>query len=239
VPSYRRYRAATVFLGTFILAILVQSSVTVSGLEATHLLILLPLPFLLIGAAVALLGQWLATKVDGRRLAGTLLAALLALAILAPTVAGNLLVDAHYHQVLAQTGGKASFSSSIYYLADYLDTPHEDPFDYHRPYALDWGIKYNVELLTDGRVQPQEIYGQGRTLSPDFAATIERLIQDPNALYIAHRIDGPNIPAAYPDRTREFISIVESHGKRLIPIKTIMEGDGAPLFYVYTVRDPE
>ena len=39
-------------LGTFTLAILVESSVTVSGLEATHLLILLPLPFLLIGAAL-------------------------------------------------------------------------------------------------------------------------------------------------------------------------------------------
>lgn len=239
VPDYRRYRAATLFLGTFTLAILVESSVTVSGLEATHLLILLPLPFLLIGAALALLGQWLAAKVEGHALTGTLAAALLALVILAPTVGGNLLIDAHYHQALAKTGGKASFSSSIYYLADYLDTPHEDPFDYHRPYALDWGIKYNVELLTAGRVQPQEIYGQGRTLSPDFAATVERLIQDPNALYIAHRIDGPNIPAAFPDRTREFFSIVQAHGKRLIPIKTIMESDGAPLFYVYTVRDPE
>jgi hypothetical protein len=100
-------------------------------------------------------------------------------------------------------------------------------------------MKYNVELLTDGRVQPQEIYGQGRTLSPDFAATVERLIENPNALYIAHRIDGPNIPAAFPDRTREFFNIVEARGKRVIPIETILESDGAPLFYIYTVRPLE
>jgi 4-amino-4-deoxy-L-arabinose transferase-like glycosyltransferase len=239
VPAYRRHRAATVFLATFTLAILVQSSVTVSGLEATHLLILLPLPFLLIGAALALLGDWLAAQAAARGLTGRLVPALLALAILAPVVGGNLLVAAHYHEVLARTGGRASFSAAIYILADYLDTPHEDPYDYHRPYALDWGLKYNVELLTAGRVRPQEIYGQGRTLSPDFAATVERLLADPSALYITHRFDGPNAPAAYPDRTREFFRIVEAHGKRVVPIKTIMESDGAPLFYVYTVRDRE
>lgn len=239
VRAYRRYRAFTVFLGTLTLAIVVQSSVSVSGLEATHLLILLPIPFLLIGAAVALLGRWLAAKVEGQGPAGALAVALLAVVVVGPTVAGNLLVARHYHDALAATGGRASFSSSIYLLAEYLDTPHQDPFDYHRPYALDWGMKYNVELLTDGRVQPQEIYGQGRTLSPDFAATVERLIEDPNALYIAHRIEGPNVPAAFPDRTREFFAIVEARGKRVIPIKTIMESDGAPLFYVYTVRPRE
>jgi hypothetical protein len=213
--------------------------VTVSGLEATHLLMLLPLPFLLIGAAVALLGRWLAAQVAGRGLPGILAAALLALVLLAPTVGGNLLVAAHYHRALAATGGKTSFSSSIYALAEYLDMAHQDPFDYRRPYALDWGMKYNIELLTAGRVRPQEIYGQGRTLSPDFAATVERLIEDPNALYITHRFDGPNIPAAYPDRTIEFLRIAEARGKRVIPIKTILERDGAPLFLIYTVRPRE
>ena len=238
VPECRRYRDATVFLGVLILAILVQSSVTVSGLEATHLLLLLPLPFVLIGAAVALLGRQVAAAV-GRRGATGLAVALVALVALVPTVAGNLLVAAHYHRVLAQTGGRTSFSSSIYLLADYLDAPHPEPFDYRRPYALDWGMKYNVELLTAGRVQPQEIYGQGRTLSPDFGATVERLIDDPNALFLAHRFEGPNIPAAYPDRTVEFFRIVEARGKRVVPIQAILEGDGAPLFYLYVVRNKE
>ncbi len=238
VPTCRRYRDATVFLGTLILAILVQSSVTLSGLEATHLLLLLPLPFVLIGAAVALLGRQLAVWA-GRQRATRLAPALVALAVLVPTVAGNLLVTAHYHQVLARTGGRTSFSSSIYQLADYLDAPHQEPFNFRRPYALDWGMKYNVELLTAGRVQPQEIYGQGRVLSSDFGATVERLIADPNAVFLTHRFEGPNIPAAYPDRSREFFRIVEAHGKQVVPIQAILESDGAPLFYLYVVKDRE
>ena len=238
VPASRRYRNATVFLATLILAVLVQSSVTVSSLEATHLLVALPLPLLLIGGAVSLLGQQLVALTERQGIA-TLARAGLALAIVVPLVAGNLLVASHYHRVLATSGGKTSFSSAIYLLADYLDTPHRDAFGYSRPYALDWGMKYNVELLTDGRVQPQEIYGQGPALPADFAATIERLIADPDTLYIAHRFEGPNAPAAYPNRMAEFFRVVEANNKRVIPIKTIVEGDGAPLFYVYTVRDKE
>lgn len=238
VPALRRYRDASIFLATLTLAILVQSSVTVSALEATHLLILLPLPCLLIGAAVALAGRELAARGGGRAAA-----AALALAVVAPVVAGNLIVAANYHRALAQTGGKASFSAGIYDLAAYLDGPHPapspTPLAFDRPYALDWGMKYNVELLTAGRVRPQEIYGQGRTLSPDFAATVDRLLDDPSAVYITHRFDGPNVPAAYPDRTREFFRLVEARGKRVVPLQTILEGDGAPLFYVYMVRDRE
>ena len=70
-------------------------------------------------------------RVDARPAAaparpGRCVAALPALLLLAPTVAGNLLVDAHYHRPLAQTGGKSSFSASIYELARFLDTPKGD-----------------------------------------------------------------------------------------------------------------
>lgn len=242
IPAYRRFRAATIFTLVFILAILVQSSFTLSGLEATHLLLLLPFPLLICGAFAALAGQELVARAGHRTRRAAprlLLAALPSLLLLAPLIPGNLLVGAHYHEALARSGGKSSFSDRIYELAQVLDAPKgpTDPFDYRHPYALDWGMKYNVELLTDGRVQPQEIYGQGPNLPPDFLHTLDTLFADPNAVYIAHRIDGVNPPAAYPDRTRVFLQHVADRGKRVVPVKVIAEPGGAPLFYIYTVRD--
>ncbi len=242
VPAYRRFRNTVAFILVFILAILVQSSFTLSGLEATQLLLLLPFPLLLCGAFVGLAGQELVARL-GRRVRRPaprgLLVALPSLLLLVPLVAGNLLIGAHYHEALARSGGKSSFSDRIYELATLLDSPKgaNDPFDYHHPYALDWGMKYNVELLTDGRVQPQEIFGQGPDLPPDYLQTLDALFANPNAIYITHRIDGVNPPAAYPDRTRVFQQYVEEHGKRIVPVKTITEPGGAPLFYIYTVRD--
>ena len=242
IPDYRHFRNTVAFCLVFILAILVQSSFTLSGLEATHLLLLLPFPFLLCGAFVGLAGQELVARF-GRRTRcptpRTLLAALPSLILLVPLVAGNLLIGAHYHEALARSGGKSSFSDRIYELAALLDSPKgaNDPFDYRHPYALDWGMKYNIELLTDGRVQPQDIYGQGPNSPPDYLQTLDALFANPNTIYITHRIDGENPPAAYPDRTRIFLQHVEERGKRIVPVKTITEPGGAPLFYIYTVRD--
>ena len=241
VPGYRRFRAATVFLLILILAILVQSAFTLSGLEATHLLLLLPFPLLISGAAVALAGDWLLGRARGLRhrpRARAVVAALPALALTIPLVVGNLLVSVNYHRLLTETGGKSSFSDRIYELARFLDKPQLDSYDYKRPIALDWGMKYSVQLLTAGRVDPQEIYGQGKPLPPDYRDTLDRLFADPTNVYLTHRADGDNPPAAYPDRTRIFLEHAAARGKQAVPVKVINEPGGVPLFYVYTVRDP-
>lgn len=241
VPTYRRFRSATVFTLTLILAILVQSAFTLSGLEATHLLLLLPFPFLISGAFVALLGDLLLGKVSGLRhrpAARAIVAALPALALTVPLLVGNMVVNVHYQQALTASGGKSSFSDRIYELARYLDTPKLDIFDYNQPIALDWGMKYGVQLLTAGRVDPQEIYGQGRPLPLDYRATLDRLFADPTNVYLAHRADGDNPPAAYPDRTKIFLEHAAARGKIVVPVKIINEPGGVPLFYLYTVREP-
>jgi hypothetical protein len=196
---------------------------------------------LISGAAVALAGDWLLDRVRGLRHrpgARAVVAALPALALTIPLVAGNLLVSANYHRLLAETGGKSSFSDRIYELARFLDKPQLDIFDYKRPIALDWGMKYSVQLLTAGRVDPQEIYGQGKPLPPDYRATLDLLFADPTNVYITHRADGANPPAAYPDRTTVFLEHAAARGKQVVPVKIINEPGGVPLFYVYTVRDP-
>ena len=132
-----------------------------------------------------------------------------------------------------ESGGKSSFSASVYELAAYLDR-----YGFTRPYALDWGMKYNVQLLTAGRVDPQEIYGQSPTPPPSFYAALDRLLDDPDAVYLAHRDEeGLGIPSAYHGRVAEFRRLAEERGKKVVDLKVIYESGGAPLFYVYTVRD--
>lgn len=235
VPQYRRYRAAVVFVLVLLVAIFGQSAFTLSGLEPTHLLIMLPLPQLVIAGAITmcadLAGRWLAGIIaaPAARIGRLAVAAVLVL----PLATVDLRTDQRYHQVLAETGGKSSFSAAIYDLAAFLDR-----FGYTRPYALDWGMKYNVELLTLGRVHPQEIYGQSSAPPPDFVATLDALFRDPQAVFIAHRDDGPGIPTAYPGRVAVFKQLAASQGKVVVPLKVINESGGAPLFYVYSVRDP-
>lgn len=240
VPAYRRLRNTTLVLLVLIAAVLVQSSFTLSGLEATHLLLLLPFPFLLSGGFVALAGEFLLGRLQRwrhRPLVRSLVAAVPALLLVVPLVAGNLLVDVHYHQTLTRSGGKSSFSDRIYELAAFLTRKQSDGYDYQHPYALDWGMKYNIQLLTAGRSNPQEIYGQSRSAPPDYRTTLQQLFQNPNNLYLAHRADGNNPPAAYPDRTAIFFAEAAAAGKQVVTIKIITEPGDVPLFYVYNVRD--
>lgn len=244
VPAYRRYRDATVFALVLLAAIFVQSVVTVSGFEATHFLIVLPLPHLLVAAFAALLGRHL-TMLAARRGASSAMRVLLftlpVVTLLGPLAAGDLAVDRRYHRALATTGGRDSFSDRIYELAFYLDR-----YRFTRPYALDWGMKHNIELLTHGRVQPQELYGQTRQPPPEFYARLEALLSDPATVYIAHRDSEPSNPAAYPGRVAELRRLANARGKDLIVLKVINQGQvqdpalggsGGPLFYVYVARD--
>lgn len=237
VAEYRRWRNTAVFLLTLLAAIVAQSIFTVSGREATHLLLALPLPPLVIAAFAVALGRTLARAAGCRGLgrpARDLALALPLLVLLLPALAGNLLVDARYHRVLDRKGGEASFSDRIYELAAYLDR-----FDYTRPYALDWGMKYNVQLLTAGRVDPQEIYGQTADPPASFYEALAANLDNPYTVYLAHREEGLNAPATR-DRSRvaDFRRFVEARGKRVEVVKTIFERDGTtPIFYVYAIRE--
>ncbi len=244
VPAYRRHRDATVFALALPAAIFAQSIVTVSGFEATHLLIMLPLPQIIVAAFAVLLGRSLATvaaRQTARPALRTLASTLPVLALLAPLLLGDLAVDRRYHRALAETGGKDTFSASINDLATYLDRN-----GFTRPYALDWGMKHNVELLTHGRVQPREIYGQTQDPPDSFYHTLDRLLDDPETIYIAHRDGEPSNPAAYRGRVAEFKRLAAERGKDVIVLKHINQGQvlnpkfggsGGPLFYVYVARD--
>ncbi len=229
VEWMRPYRRATVFLAAFALVVFVLSCFTVSILGATHLLILLPIPQLFVAAFALFAARWLWARAGVVRPDLALPAAALAVVLLVvPLATKDVWVDVRYHEALARTGGYSGFSSAIYSLADYLDQHHMD-----RPYALDWGFKYNVMILTQGRVEPLEIYGSTYDPGPDFEAALRAALATSNPVFIAHTEEG----SAYP-RLDAFRRIAAQQGKTVTLEQTFSQLDGKPVYYLFTVGSP-
>ena len=229
VSWMREYRRATVYLASFAIVVFVLSCFTVSILGATHLLILLPIPQLFVAAFALRVARWLSSRVAAMRadLAAPS-AALAVVLLLVPLATKDVWVDTRYHQALERTGGYSGFSSAIYSLADFLDQHQMD-----RPYALDWGFKYNVMILTDNRVQPHEIYGSTSDPGPDFEAALRAALETPNPVFIAHTEEG----SAYP-RLDAFKRIAAAEGKTVSLANTFNQLDGKPVYYLFTVDSP-
>lgn len=226
VPEFRAYRRASVFLVGFSVMIFMLSLFSVSILAATHLLILLPVPQLFVAASTVLGTQYLQRRIHlPGRANGWILPILLAI-VLVPLIARDLWVDTQYHRALAQTGGHSSFSSAIYTLSDHLDTQQVET-----PYALDWGIRYPVMILTGGRVTPIEIFGVIHEPSEGFDTAVKTALETDGPVFISHTEEA----SAYP-RLARFREIVSERQRELILMRTINQLDGKPLYYVFTVE---
>jgi len=193
--------------------ILILSSFTVSGIWATHLFILFPIPQIV----VALAAVWL----WGKRLGMLALTLPLALFVL------DARVTFAYHADLARTGGPGRFSSAIYEFANYLDQNN-----LRTPAALDWGLEKNTFVLTDGRVQPIEIFGYSPEPDEGFSERVIASLCDGCAFI--------NVDAAYAVFPREsvFRQVVAEAGYRVADEETVLfrERSGQPAFYIYRVR---
>ena len=225
-PEYRRYRRPTIFLLGFVTVTFVLSLFSVSILAATHLLIILPIPQLVIAAFAVYGARWLADAVSRFVLPRNIVVTGLAALVLAPLVARDLWVDKQYHETLARGGGQSSFSSAIYTMADRLDAE-----DIAAPYALDWGFKYPIMILTEGRVTPLEIYGSTYEPGPDFEAGLQQALQDPSPVFISHDEEASSVP-----RLDAFRRIVSESGREIVRQEIILQLDGKRVFYLFYVR---
>ena len=210
-------RGAIALLLGFTFLVVVQSPVTISGIWPTHLFILLPLlcaiPVVALAAAVRAQSGAL------RRLGH--IAAPLTIAILA---AGNLTVDAQYHEALVRTGGHRGHSDAVYKLASYLDENGVPA-----PLAMDWGIRYTVQLVTAGRVRPLEVFGYTAEPDPGFAARLPLATAEQR--YLFHGEDYTAFP-----RMAAFEQAAAQAGKRTKLEQTFYERSGTPVFMVYSVE---
>jgi 4-amino-4-deoxy-L-arabinose transferase-like glycosyltransferase len=204
-----------------LVSIVIQSAFTITGLGATHLVILWPIPQVLV--AVALLGG-----VDAMRTArpsgywpfllGTLIVLL---------VGAEAWTTIRYHSTLARTGGVGRYSDAIYALARDLDQPGTP-----KPVALDWGFRRNLQLLTQGRLYPEEHYDYSQAPGAEFAAWMNRRVTESPALYLFH---SPQY-TAFGGHWEAFEEA--AYGHRLVPVlwRSYTQRTGETVYLVYALE---
>jgi 4-amino-4-deoxy-L-arabinose transferase-like glycosyltransferase len=193
--------------------VLLESVLTVSGLNELHLYLLLPFCILIAAEFLykILLKSWAA------------FALLLVLIIFS-----NTFTTYHYYSALSKTGGTAQMSDAIYELSDYLEKENIT-----RPLAVDWGFAYNIPILTDNKIKPLEIYLLPH-LDPNYERNFEQIcrlefLNESNAyLFTA---PGYTWMVRYPN----FLKVAESMHKRIVLEKTFYERSGEPIYLIYRV----
>ena len=216
----------TGFVLILFIALFIFSCFTIGGLSPYHLLILLPLPQVMISlfvcdAGVLLRGVHPSDWV-GRILSVAPLAVVMIVVIL------DLGVIKNYHVAMNETGGVGMFSDAIYDLADYLEDN-----DITTPLAVDWGFKKNIQLLTQGRVNPIEIFQYSQEPDEEFSREVFKRLRDPNNLYLFH-----NAQFAAFRRYEAFETVVRQANKAIQLERTFYQRDGTPVYYLYRVTAP-
>lgn len=210
-----RAKTAAAFLVGFMALVLLQSPFTLSDLYPTHLFILLPIVTAIIAIATQTLRHALSRAAGYAVITGVLLLALI-----------NLGVNLQYRASLQRSGGLAGHSDAINRLASYLDQQ-----GIAQPYAMDWGMKYNIEVLTQGQVKPVEVFGYARDPDSAFTPRIMAALDAPGATFLFH--DAAH--TAYP-RFDAFSRLVQSSGRELKRRARFPQRDGTPLYLVYEVQ---
>ncbi len=215
----RQWRAGFALILVLIIVVVAESVFTVSGIWATHLYILLPLPQIIVAVAVVALAdnlakkrRWLQVGLIGLALAGGMLA--------------NVRVDRAYYAELERSRGLSRFSDAIYKLADWLDQGH-----YATVYAVDWGIQKNVQLLTQGRVNPVEIYSFPGEAPEAFVQRLEKAFADPSAVFILHSKED-TVYEMYP----AFQATADRLGYTVKIIDATRDNSGAPVHVMWVAE---
>ncbi|HLE80624.1 MAG TPA: glycosyltransferase family 39 protein, partial [Dehalococcoidia bacterium] len=216
-PRIAPYRKGIALILGFIVLVFLQSGVTVSGLWPTHFFILLPFAAMVVGLLAWLLPRTVPWP-GPAWVAG--------MALWAAVFLPSLGADLQYHQALSETGGWMAHSDGVYRLAGVLER-RGGP----QPLAMDWGVKASVQVLTQGRVNPQEVFQYQPEPDQTFYDLTYKGMQDPGRLYIFR---APEL-TVYP-RFEHFESLATRLGKKATLEETVAQRDGRPLYLVYAAR---
>ena len=206
------------------IGIVLQSTVTVSGLGPTHFYILYPLP----QALIAMAAVWLVRAATPYGRPAAVGAGALAAVVLLTLAGFDALADRDYHTAIARTGGVGNYSDSIYDLTDYLIE-----WKGHNPVAMDWGIAKTVQYLSKGEVNPPEIFGYtGPTPPANYQDWLLPYIEDPWTLYVFH----DERFAVFP-RFDELVAAAKTTNRKIRPELYITQRDKRIIFLLVTLRD--
>jgi 4-amino-4-deoxy-L-arabinose transferase-like glycosyltransferase len=232
-----REEARRVLFPVLVIGVMLTASIfTPTALWFTHLAIITPWPVLAIAAIVDLvarrlqldrlgLSRWPALA--GRRWAATYSLGLLAvLALGAMLVHDDLEVDLAYHRELKIIGGKGDHTWASYRLAAYLQEHHVN-----KVMAMDWGIQDVVQFLSQGEINPDEIFGYDNQadVDPAFGVRVRDRLQDPQTVYVFR------VQPHFLNRREAFEQIVAEEGKTPVEEAVIYDWSAIPIFSIVRV----
>ncbi len=201
--------------------VILQSAFTLSGIWATHLYILAPLLDMVMALAVwQLWRQWRRQQRWVYRLAQVAGVGLLLLHF-----TGDVTATARYHGSLNETGGYGRFSDAIYPLANYLE--EQLPA---QPAMLDWGLAKNILILTNGRVNPTEIFGYSYEPDGGFEQRVQAALATQNTFVLTDPLY-----AVFP-RDEAFRQIANQSGYEISETKIFRERSGQSAYIVYRIQ---
>lgn len=221
---WRHWRRSVPPLVLLLLAFLC-SLFTVSDLFITHYALVQPLiaAVVAIGSAVSLASLPPQPAVKSKVWGVLRLVAIFAVLI---WLAGDAVATLRYHGALARSGGLADHSDASYHLAYYLRYQ-----GLGAPITLDWGFAAPVRYLTEGAVQPIEIFGYGSLSQPDagFADRLALFLPNAENVYLLHA-PGATVFAG---RREEFLRAAEREQLQAVLERRFDQRDGTPLYELW------
>jgi hypothetical protein len=207
----------------------VGSLFTVSDLFITHYALIQPLLIAPVAISAALwLEQPIAPSRSTPRQFPVLGRPWLALVVLLLWLALDLVATVRYHRALSTSGGLVDHSDASYHLAYHLRYN-----GLGAPIALDWGFAATVRYLSEGTVQPIEIFGYDSPAAPDpeFAERLRPFLENPDNVYLLHA-PGATVFAG---RRELFEQESQALGRSLVLERTFVQRDGTPLYELWRV----
>jgi hypothetical protein len=217
--------------------VIVASTVTISALWFTHFAILMPWPALAVAITLDLLarrggldglhlGRLASSWRDNRPAQKLSLGLALIVLVVGLLVGNDLRVDRAYHRELTRSGGAGAHSAAIYKLAAYMEKE-----GIVQPVILDWGIDAQLRILTQGKVQPVEIFGYEWEAGEDFRRRLAEALQNPDNVYVFHSSQETVF-----QRREAFEAEVAAEGKTVVEEKIIRDQSTIPIFVLVRVE---
>jgi hypothetical protein len=198
-----------------------------------HLAILTPWPALIIAVAADVVARRSGLEglhlgrvpaLSGRSWASALsLGTLAVVSLVSMLIYDDLEVDLAYHRDLARIGGKGDHTHASYRLVEYLEANGIQDV-----VAMDYGIQDVVQFLTEGEINPPEVFGYADREQPDaaFAIRVEEQLVNPETVYVFR------VEPLFQLRWESFLTIAVQAGREVVVESVIYDWSARPIYRV-------
>jgi 4-amino-4-deoxy-L-arabinose transferase-like glycosyltransferase len=191
-----------------------------AGASVHHTILLWPLPAMVIAVSFAAASRRL-----GR--AGIPSVAV----VLVVLMVSGVLVTNEYYTLMLRNGGSQNWTDAIFTLSDYMKGVSSDGV-----YCADWGILDGLRLLNRGKLPLNVGTDPIRKpeLSPDDRDYLNRMISEPDHVFIAHTVDYEFFQGV----NAKLLRYAADAGYERAMMAVIPDGWGRPVYEVYRFVGP-